>query len=304
VIRVTRISHTVFETPDLARQVEYYSHVIGFHVLSQTSTQAFLGSRVGQEVIGFEAGSSNRCRRIAFQVAPDFDHERIGAELRPFAIKHEGRSDISPSIARATAFVDLKGTEIELFHDQSEVPIPKSAGGIGPLKLGHIAFSVPSAPAITKFYVDALGFRVSDWIEDMFAFLRCGPDHHSVNFLTGSTTFMHHIAYELKDWSHVLTACDILGHEKRPIIWGPGRHRVGHNIFIYHRDPDDNILEFYTELDQMKEEELGYFEPRPWHNSNPQRPAVWSRPDSAPVWGLAPSPDFRRNGNEHLNALT
>jgi hypothetical protein len=54
----------------------------------------------------------------------------------------------------------------------------------------------------------------------------------------------------------------------------------------------------------MKEEELGYFEPRPWHNSNPQRPAVWSRPDSAPVWGLAPSPDFRRNGNEHLNALT
>ncbi|MEA2955591.1 MAG: hypothetical protein QOJ58_1088, partial [Alphaproteobacteria bacterium] len=124
-IRVTRISHTVFETPDLARQVEYYSHVIGFHVLSQTSTQAFLGSRVGQEVIGFEAGSSNRCRRIAFQVAPDFDHERIGAELRPFAIKHEERSDISPSIARATAFIDLKGTEIELFHDQSEVQIPR-----------------------------------------------------------------------------------------------------------------------------------------------------------------------------------
>ena len=100
-IRVTRISHTVFETPDLARQVEYYSHVIGFHVLSQTSTQAFLGSRFGQEVIGFEAGSSNRCRRIAFQVAPDFDHERIGAELRPFAIEHEGRSDISrPSRGR------------------------------------------------------------------------------------------------------------------------------------------------------------------------------------------------------------
>ena len=163
-IRVTRISHTVFETPDLARQVEYYSQVMGFHVLSQTPAQAFLGSRVGQEVIGFEAGASNRCRRIAFQVAPDFDHERIEAELRPFAIKQERRSDISPSIARATAFVDLKGTEIELFQDQNEVSIPRSAGGIAPLKLGHIAFSVPSAPAITKFYVDALGFRVSDWI--------------------------------------------------------------------------------------------------------------------------------------------
>src|SRR3954463_15282429 len=104
VIRVTRISHTVFETPDLARQVEYYSHVIGFRVLSQTSTQAFLGSRVGQEVIGFEAGTSNRCRRIAFQVAPRFHHERIRAQLLPRDSKHEGRSDISPSSARATAF--------------------------------------------------------------------------------------------------------------------------------------------------------------------------------------------------------
>jgi catechol 2,3-dioxygenase-like lactoylglutathione lyase family enzyme len=150
VIRVTRISHTVFETPDLVRQVEYYSHVIGFHVLSQTSTHAFLGSRVGQEVIGFEAGASNRCRRIAFQVAPGFDHERIATELRPFEIKHEVRSDISPSIARATAFVDLKGTEIELFQDQKEVPIPEAGGGIGPLKLGHIAFSVPSAPCDHK----------------------------------------------------------------------------------------------------------------------------------------------------------
>src|SRR3954465_5680102 len=114
VIRVTRISHTVFETPDLARQVESYSNVIGFPALFRTPTQAFLGSRVGQEVIGFEAGPSNRCRRIAFQLAPGFDHERIAAELRPFAIKHEGRSDISPSIARAAAFVHLKGTEIEL----------------------------------------------------------------------------------------------------------------------------------------------------------------------------------------------
>ena len=86
----------------------------------------------------------------------------------------------------------------------------------------------------------------------------------------------------------------------------PGRSitSIAHPRYGVNRDPDDNILEFYTELDQMKEEELGYFEPRPWHNSNPQRPAVWSRPDSAPVWGLAPSPDFRRNGNEHLNALT
>jgi catechol 2,3-dioxygenase-like lactoylglutathione lyase family enzyme len=274
---------------------------MGLHILSRTPVQAFLGGPAGQEVIGFKSGRSNRCRRIAFQISPDFDLDRVGPQLAHFNLKCDPRSDISPFIRKAAALTDPKGTEIELFAEHQSAPIPNSAAGIGPLKLGHIAFSVPSAPAITDFYVNALGFRISDWIEDLFAFLRCGPDHHTVNFLTGPQTFMHHIAYELKDWAHVLAACDILGRHKRPIIWGPGRHRVGHNIFIYHRDPDDNIVELYTELDLMKEEELGYFEPRPWHKSNPQRPAVWSRADAAPIWGLPPSADFRRSGSQHLN---
>jgi catechol 2,3-dioxygenase-like lactoylglutathione lyase family enzyme len=301
-VPVGRISHSTFETPDLPRQVEYYSRVLGFSVLSQTARQAILAGAAGQEVITFEAGTSNRCLRIAFQVSPKADLAAVGSELRKLDLPHETRSDITPAIGKAVVFKDPKGTEIELFAERAAVSIPPVKGGIGPLKLGHLAFSVPDARAISDFYCDALGFRVSDWIEDMFAFLRCGPDHHTVNFVRGSKTFMHHVAYELKDWAHLLTACDILGRERRPIIWGPGRHRVGHNIFVYHRDPDDNIIELYAELDLMKEEELGYFEPRPWHKTNPQVPAVWSRIDAAPVWGLPPSDDFKRNGADHLNS--
>ena len=34
-------------------------------------------------------------------------------------------------------------------------------------------------------------------------------------------------------------------------------------------------VEFYGELDQMKDEALGYYEPRPWHEDRPQRPKDW-----------------------------
>ena len=40
----------------------------------------------------------------------------------------------------------------------------------------------------------------------------------------------------------------------------------------YHHNPDSHAVEFYTELDQMKDEALGYFGPRPWHHDLPQRP--------------------------------
>ena len=101
-------------------------------------------------------------------------------------------------------------------------------------------------------------------------------------------------ARELQDWAHMQVACDTLGRHKRPILWGPLRHGIGHNIAIYHRDPDEHMVEFYTELDQMKSEALGYFDPRPWHEDRPQRPKVWDRDDGAMIWGVPPTPEFLR----------
>ena len=54
------------------------------------------------------------------------------------------------------------------------------------------------------------------------------------------------------------------------------------------------MTEFYAELDQMKDEELGYFDPRPWHRDRPQRPKVWDNAQVAMIWGLPPTPDFMR----------
>ena len=42
-----------------------------------------------------------------------------------------------------------------------------------------------------------------------------------------------------------------------------------------HRNPDGVRLELCTEMDQMKDEELGYFDPRLWHEDRPQRPKDW-----------------------------
>lgn len=300
-VSLNRMSHSTFETPDLARQVEHYSNIVGFSLLSQTPKKAIFAGPAGQEVIAFEQGSSNRCISVSFQVSPTADLKDVREQLSKANLKSEERSDITPGIGKAIVFEDPKGTQIEIYSQHKEAAIPAMKGGIVPMKLGHMAFSVADPKAMADFYVNSLGFKVSDWIEDMFVFLRCGPDHHTANFVRGDKTFMHHIAYELKDWAHMLQACEVLGRNKLPIIWGPGRHRVGHNIFVYYRDPDDNIIELYTELDLMKEEALGYWDPRPWHKSNPQYPATWTRADAAPVWGMPPSDDFRRNGGKHLN---
>jgi len=44
----------------------------------------------------------------------------------------------------------------------------------------------------------------------------------------------------------------------------------------------------------MPDEALGYFEPRPWHRDNPQRPKVWEPGPTSNIWGMPPLPDFQR----------
>jgi len=103
------------------------------------------------------------------------------------------------------------------------------------------------------------------------------------------------LASELKDWAQILTACDFLGSKNIQLTWGPGRHGPGHNIYTYHRNPDDQIIELFTELDEMLDEDLGYFDPRPWHRDRPQKPKVWSGPSD--VWGPPSTPEHTRQRN-------
>src|SRR5262249_61938148 len=115
------------------------------------------------------------------------------------------------------------------------------------------------------------GSRAHVRIADCFVSLPTNPDHHTVNFIKASTAELHHIAFELKDISHMQNACEMFATKKIKLLWGPVRHGPGHNVATYHRNPDDHTVELYIELDQMKDEELGYFDPRPRHPHRQKR---------------------------------
>ena len=293
-IKVLRIGHATFETPDLAKAIDYYTQVAGLALAGREAGRAFLATKIGQLAIELQEGAQPRCSKLSFEVAANADFAAMQKELSSHGVKSELRNDSIPGLPKLLALQDPKGTEIELFNEWSYLGNHQQVVGVGPLKLGHVAFVVQDPKATAEFYKQVLGFRESDWIGDFFVFLRCNADHHAVNFITGKNAKMHHIAFELRDFSHLQNACDLFGERKIPIIWGPVRLGPGHNVATFHRNHDDWVVEFYTELDQMKDEELGYFDPRPWHQDRPQRPKVWDRHDLAYVWGPPPTPDFFR----------
>ena len=196
------------------------------------------------------------------------------------------QSDISPGVARAVVFPDPKGTIVEIYSDYRHAGRDTVEQGVMPLKFGHLAYRCKDPVKVTNFYTDILGFKVSDWMGDRFSFLRCGRDHHTVNFARYDEERLHHVAFEVADMAEVQRSSDLLARNGIHLVWGPIRHLVGHNIAAYHRNPDDQRVEIFAEMDIIRDEELGYFEPRPWHQDFPQRPKVWPADTLRAYWGF------------------
>lgn len=287
-IKVKRLRHVSFASPNVEAQLDYYQSIIGLAVIGRDDRRIILGTDSDELTLVLEHGAASRLTAIAYEVAPGLDLSDLQKSLTSLNIKSEVRSDTAPGIPKTLVFDDPDGLQIELFSRWDFCKPVEPVRGLAVAKLGHVALYTPDPERAAKFFESVLGFRVSDRIEENFVFLRCGPEHHAMNFARGTEARIHHLAFELRDASHMHQACDLLGRNKFQILWGPVRHGPGHNVAVYHHNPDRYLIELYYSMDLMLDEELGYFEPRPWHRDRPQRPKTWvGLPRD--VWGVGPA---------------
>jgi catechol-2,3-dioxygenase len=285
-IDVRRMGAATFKTTDIDRSLSYFSDMLGLILVDSSASRAVLATAEGLEAIVLERGSEAGLAKLSFQVSPPDGLDAAASFLASKGIETKSARDLTPGVAKAIQFTDPLGTQIELFSDYAFAKRDKRQAGIMPLKVGHVAAVAPNVEPVVNFYRDCLGFRLSDWRPDAAYFLRCNTDHHTVNFFRNDKTTFHHLAFELNDWAELHRSCDFLARNGYKIEWGPSRHIIGHNIACYHRNADGFLIELFTELDQMKDETLGYFDPRPWHEDTPQRPKAWGPGTSSNYWGV------------------
>lgn len=273
-VTVSKLGYVGFQTPDVARLVDYYTRILDFVLVDSSPGQAFLTTSFDHHCVVIEQGDHNPRSYVGYELWQDLgDAQR---RLQDAGYEVERRTDIAPSTPDVLILQEPDtATPLHLYQAQAGSGVD-SYTQLRPTKLGHVAAFVPNLAPMQRFYQDLLGFKWSDTIGDFFVFLRCNGDHHAANFMQSSKRQgLHHIAYEMRDLNHLQTMLDHLARNDYRLEWGPGRHGAGHNIFTYHNDPDGNLVELFTQLDVIIDESRGYFEPRPWHNSFPQYPRTW-----------------------------
>ena len=147
------------------------------------------------------------------------------------------------------------------------------ADPVRPRRLGHVGIGSIDAPASRRFFVEGLGFKVSDEVKDHATFMRCSTDHHNFVIQAAPVNFLHHSSWEVDDIDEIgRGARAVLEDHPERHTWGIGRHWVGANFFYYLCDPAGNLSEYYSDMDEIIDDQL-------WH------PGVFDVVDASNVWG-------------------
>jgi catechol 2,3-dioxygenase-like lactoylglutathione lyase family enzyme len=163
---------------------------------------------------------------------------------------------------------------------EQRAPGVEREGAVRPRKLGHVVLGSTDQEFSQKFFQQGIGFKVSDTVPGLAAFMRCSTDHHNVLVQQAPVAFLHHSSWQVDDVDEVgRGATAMLQKDPGRHVWGLGRHHVGSNFFWYLKDPAGNFSEYYSDLDCIVDDAL-------W------QPGVWEGARGLYNWGPPPPPSF------------
>lgn len=139
---------------------------------------------------------------------------------------------------------------------------------VRPIRLGHVVFNIPTTgwKEAADFYIDRLGFRLSDRANDTGSFMRCegGHDHHNL-FLAHrqDRAGVNHTAYEVQNFDEIMFGGKYMKSQGWKPMTTPGRHIMGSNLFWYFQNPSGGRTEYFADMDRMDDDWV----PRIWDDN-------------------------------------
>ena len=251
--RISGLRSIELGVTDLERATRFYTDVWGLDTVGSDAHRRYLRAN-GEEhhvVCLTQADSAQLLGH--FLAAPDaaaIDALHAQAIRSGVAVLNAPRA--LPESAGGGYGLTLQGPEnlcVTVSSDVARVA-PRTDDHSKPEKLAHVVLNSADVPAQMRFFMQFLGFRLSD-STDRMEFMRCGADHHTVALAYGDRLSLNHAAFAMRDIDGLMYGAGRLIENDHEIEWGPGRHGPGDNVFAYFIDPDGLVVEYTTDMEQV-----------------------------------------------------
>jgi 2,3-dihydroxybiphenyl 1,2-dioxygenase len=193
-------------------------------------------------------------RFFGWEVADAAALESLAARLEQVEIEvtsEPGTLADARRVKRLISFRDPAGNRLEVFYGAEIDDTPflpgRSISGFrtGPLGLGHAVLTVENIGAVMPFYVDALGFKLSDYMQKPFRafFFHINARHHSLALIETGRNGMHHLMVELFSLDDVGQCYDIALSQQDRVNVTLGRHTNDFMTSFYAKTPSSFMVE-------------------------------------------------------------
>lgn len=285
-----RLSSVTIGVPNVEETISYYTEFGLSHVGS-----GVFHTEDGGEQLRIVYAPHRQLVELGIGVDDPDDIARIAARLNKLGVERSLEGDclratepVSGFVARVEVVPRIDQTAIAAtpYNGPGRVERYGRAPGVvrdtpvRPKKLGHTVVGTTDLAATMGFFTEGLGFKMSDYIGDQGAFMRCSVDHHNLLALAAPVNFLHHTSWQVNDIDDIgRGAKNMLEGNPDRHVWGLGRHHAGSNFFWYLKDPAGNFSEYYSDMDCIPEDEL-------WN------PEVFEGAQGLFNWGPPPPPSF------------
>jgi catechol 2,3-dioxygenase-like lactoylglutathione lyase family enzyme len=277
VIQKAALSHVGLGVEDPPATAAFYARTLGLAV-SETLADGTIRLGWGRGFHALELAPGDGLHHFGLELADDDGLAALTDRLQAGGVPATGE-EVAGDHLPVLVFRDPDGHRIE-----AHGPIDRSGEhaadpGRRPVRIHHVTLASPAIHRQVAFYEGVLGFRVSDRMGDVFAWLRCNQEHHTVAVVEADDAGLDHYAYEIDSWAGLKTWCDELAARDVPLTWGPGRHGPGNNLFVMFDDPAGNHVELSCEMERYWDD-MAEYEPRRWA-PGPRTINLWG---PAPAW--------------------
>jgi len=241
------LHHLCFESPNPEKLSDFYGKIMQMTPQS-IGANAWLCSGKNRQIL-IKEGMKNRLEFAAFSC-----RDEGGLNLLKERVKEEGIEVISlqPDLFQndAISIVDQDGHNISFGLSKPNMNAESVLNG----PLQHLTFSTLNVEKFVDFYVGKLGFCISDRVLHSngnlaTCFVRSNHEHHTLACFKSDRIGVDHHSYEAGEWNAIRDWCDHFASMNIELMWGPGRHGPGNNLFVFVEDPDGNWIEISAELE-------------------------------------------------------
>ncbi|MEY4501493.1 MAG: hypothetical protein RIS52_1383 [Pseudomonadota bacterium] len=266
--RVSEIRYVGYGVVDLAAERSFYAEKWGLRQVAEQDGAVYFATEGHEELftVSLRAARENRIDVVAFAADTRADVDALHTKVIAAGcqIVHAPRDLTTPGGGYGFRFYSPDGMTLEISSDVARGTTRAMERWDGvPEKISHIVFHSPNQSAAATFFCDVLGFIISDWLGDFMVFLRCNSAHHRLAFLPGPAC-LNHVAYDMQGVDAMMRGIHNLRLKDIPIGWGPGRHTAGNNTFSYFVTPNNFVVEYTADLEDVGDDwEVTVFTPAP-----------------------------------------